>query len=127
MTKRNINPRKGFWCFPGGFLESGEAPEDGAVREVYEEVGVNVILGNLIGVYSVPVVDQVMLYYRGELINDNFNIGYECEEAKLFDYNEIEWDKIAFDANKRSLQFWNNNRNNDAVEVFTFREHQFLK
>ena len=84
-------------------------------------------LGSLIGVYSVPVVDQVMMYYRGELKNDNFNLGFECKEAKLFDYNNIPWEDIAFDANKRSLKFWNDNRNNGAVECFTFREHSHLE
>lgn len=127
LTLRNIDPKKGYWCFPGGFLESGESPEDGAIREVWEECGVEIKLGSLIGVYSVPIVDQVMMYYRGYLNNDNFDLGMECQDAKLFNYDDIPWQDIAFDANKRSLKFWNLNKDNDAVECFTFREHVHLE
>eukprot|EP01084_Bolivina_argentea_P038656 71488_1 len=121
LTQRNIDPGRGLWCFPGGFLESGESPHDGIIREIREEIGADIILGPLIGVYSVPYVDQIMLYFRGELKNEIFNLGEECQDAKLFDYNEIQWDKIAFDANKMCLKFWENNQDNNAVEMFTFR------
>ena len=120
LAKRNINPGKGLWALPGGFLESGEAPEMGAKREVWEEVGVIVDVGELLGVYSVPFIDQVMMYYRGELESDQFDIGIETQEAKLFDFEEIEWETIAFPSHARSVQFWKDNRYNNAVDVFTY-------
>eukprot|EP00483_Globobulimina_turgida_P000891 UN00892 len=121
LTKRNIEPGFGLWCLPGGFLESGESPQDGAIREVWEEIGAEIMVGSLIGVYSVPFIDQIMLYFRGELKNDTFNLGHECQEVQLFEYDEIEWNQIAFNANKKCLKFWENNRDNHAVELFTFR------
>jgi 8-oxo-dGTP diphosphatase len=41
------------WTLPGGMFETGESPADAALREVLEEVGVHVELGELIGAYYV--------------------------------------------------------------------------
>ena len=37
LCERAIEPRKGFWTFPSGFMENGETAEEGAAREAYEE------------------------------------------------------------------------------------------
>ena len=39
MAKRNINPRKGLWTLPAGFMENAETLQDGALRETLEETG----------------------------------------------------------------------------------------
>ena len=39
LVKRRVEPKKGFWCLPGGFMELGESPEQGALRELREETG----------------------------------------------------------------------------------------
>ena len=43
---------KHLWTTPGGMLEPAESPADAAVREVREELGVDVELVHLVGVYS---------------------------------------------------------------------------
>lgn len=42
------------WCLPGGMVEDGETVIETAVREAYEEAGVHIALGRLVGVYSRP-------------------------------------------------------------------------
>jgi len=37
LTLRGAEPHKGEWCLPGGFIEWGESPEEGAKRELFEE------------------------------------------------------------------------------------------
>jgi ADP-ribose pyrophosphatase YjhB (NUDIX family) len=39
LTRRGIEPYKGMWALPGGYLNNGEHPEEGLVREVREELG----------------------------------------------------------------------------------------
>ena len=52
LMKRAHHPRKGFWSYPSGYVDYGEQVETAAKREVMEEVGVEVKIGELIGVYS---------------------------------------------------------------------------
>ena len=53
----------GRWSFPAGFVERGERVEDAAVREVREEVGLDVELGPLLGLYSRPGDPVVLAVY----------------------------------------------------------------
>ena len=41
LVKRSVQPRLGFWCLPGGFMELGESPEETALRELKEETALN--------------------------------------------------------------------------------------
>ncbi len=51
LVKRGIEPFKGWWDIPGGFLNAGEHPRDGMLREVREETGLSVRVRELLGVY----------------------------------------------------------------------------
>jgi ADP-ribose pyrophosphatase YjhB (NUDIX family) len=52
LIKRNVEPKKGFWCLPGGFMELGETPEEAALRELNEETGLSGRIDMLLGVTS---------------------------------------------------------------------------
>ena len=47
LCLRNIEPRKGFWTLPAGFMELNETTEQGALRETEEESGAKVRMGPL--------------------------------------------------------------------------------
>ena len=51
LVKRAFEPFKGWWDIPGGFLEPGEHPRDGMLREVHEETGLSVKVREWLGVY----------------------------------------------------------------------------
>lgn len=104
LCKRNIEPRKGKWTLPAGFMELDETTSEGAARETVEEAGAQFDMQALFSVLSVPKVGQVHLFYRAKLTSDQFDPGYETQEAKLFTEAEIPWDEIAFRTVKVTLE-----------------------
>jgi ADP-ribose pyrophosphatase YjhB (NUDIX family) len=96
LCMRNIEPRKGKWTLPAGFMELGETAAQGAARETDEEAGAQIEMGSLFSVVSVPRVGQVHLFYRAKLLSDQFNPGFETIEARLFTEAEIPWEEVAF-------------------------------
>ena len=104
LCKRNIEPRKGKWTLPAGFMELEETTVQGAARETVEEAGAQFKMQSLFSVLSVPRVGQVHLFYRATLTSDQFNPGFETMEAKLFAEADIPWDEIAFRTVKVTLE-----------------------
>ena len=56
----------GAWVTPGGLVESGESIVDATVREVFEETGVRIALGDLSGIYQNLSTDVVTFVFRAE-------------------------------------------------------------
>jgi ADP-ribose pyrophosphatase YjhB (NUDIX family) len=96
LCRRAIEPRKGFWTLPAGYLELGETAEDGALREAREEAGAELDIERLLAVYSVPRIGQVQLIYRARLVSPEIAPGVESLEARLFEWADIPWPDIAF-------------------------------
>ena len=96
LCRRAIQPRKGFWTIPAGYLETGETTEDGARREAREEALADIRIDRLLAVYNVPRLSQVQIIYRATLAEPVFGVGEESLEAALFRWDEIPWPEIAF-------------------------------
>jgi len=54
---------RGHWTIPGGVVDADEDPRSGAVREAYEEAGLRVEAGALLGVFSASFPDRVVFVY----------------------------------------------------------------
>jgi ADP-ribose pyrophosphatase YjhB (NUDIX family) len=104
LCRRAIEPRRGFWTLPAGFLELGESTADGACRETAEEAGARIELLGLFTVLNVVRVGQVHLYYRARMLDDTLDPGPETLEARLFDEAEVPWDELAFRTVRRTLE-----------------------
>ena len=65
LQRRTIDPGLGRWTFPSGFVERGERVEGAAVREVREEVGLEIRLTRLLGIYSEVGNPVVLAVYVG--------------------------------------------------------------
>jgi ADP-ribose pyrophosphatase YjhB (NUDIX family) len=96
LCRRAIEPRRGFWTLPAGFLEEHETPEDGAKREAKEEAECEIELDALLAVYSVQRISQVQLMYRARLKTPHFARGTESLEVALFAWEDIPWTELAF-------------------------------
>jgi len=95
LCRRAIEPRRGFWTLPAGFMELGESAEDGARREAREEACAELEIEALLGLYSVPRIGQVQIFFRARLLNAPA-AGPESLEVGLFAWEEIPWSELAF-------------------------------
>ncbi|MGJ6964640.1 NUDIX domain-containing protein [Streptosporangium sp. G11] len=95
LVKPNYRPG---WNFPGGIVEDGEAPHDGAVREVAEELGVSVKAGELLVVHWIPPSEDrpralVNFMFDGGVLEDPSRIRLQAEE--LDEAAFLPWDTAA--------------------------------
>jgi ADP-ribose pyrophosphatase YjhB (NUDIX family) len=103
LCRRAIEPRRGFWTLPAGYLELHETPEQGAMREAWEEAKARIAIDALLAVYSVPRISQVQLIYRATLAEPGFSAGPESLEVAPFGWEEIPWGELAFPSVKWAL------------------------
>lgn len=96
LCRRAIEPRRGFWTIPAGYLEEHETTIDGALRETREEAGVVPTIRALLAVYSVRRISQVQLIYQAIAETDELVPGPETLEARFFERQRIPWDALAF-------------------------------
>lgn len=96
LCRRAIEPRRGFWTIPAGYLELGESVLDGAKREAREEAEADITIDALLAVYSIPRISQVQVIYAAHLDGPDFGAGEETLEARLFAWDQIPRDEIAF-------------------------------
>ena len=96
LCRRAIEPRRGFWTVPAGFLENGEPLAEGAARETREEALAEVDVGALFAVVDVVHAHQVHVFYRATLQDHNFGAGLESLEVALFEREHIPWNEISF-------------------------------
>ena len=119
LCKRNIEPRKGYWTLPAGFMELNETAAQGAARETDEEAGAQIEMGALFSLLSVPRVGQVHLFYLAKLLSDQFDPGHETMEAQLFTEADIPWDDIAFRTVRVTLERYFEDRRQGVFGVHT--------
>jgi len=96
LCRRAIDPRRGLWTLPAGFMENAETLEQAAARETMEEANARVKIGNLYTVYNLPNINQVYFLFLAELLDLNFEPGIESLDVKLFKEEDVPWDKMAF-------------------------------
>jgi ADP-ribose pyrophosphatase YjhB (NUDIX family) len=118
LCRRAIEPRRGFWTIPAGYLELGEAVEEGARREAYEEARVRPLLDRVLAVYSVPRISQVQIMFRGRLERPDFAAGPESLDVALFEWAGVPWADIAFPSAQWALRHWKSVEGRDAFPAF---------
>jgi 8-oxo-dGTP diphosphatase len=104
LLKRAIQPGRGLWVFPGGYMDPEETVEQAAVRETYEEVGLRVRLTDLVGVYSYLTSIVVIIVYRCEVLGGEICCDHESEAVQTFTEAEIPWEHLAFPSTRDALR-----------------------
>ncbi len=108
LLRRGIEPRLGFWTYPAGYQEWDESTAQAAVRETHEEIGCEVELEGLLGVYSQASASVVNIVYIARLshTSDLPHLTTEAIEVCAFAPDEIPWDELAFPSTHAVLHDW---------------------
>lgn len=114
LCRRAIEPRKGYWNIPSGYLENGETVEEGAIRELWEEAYAKVGPLEILSIYSLPHISQIYIHLHGELQEGAFGVGEESLESTLFAEKDIPWNDLAFTSSYFSLKRYFTDRSNGA-------------
>lgn len=103
MVKREIEPFSGYWTLIGGHVEYGEEPENAIKREIKEELGIEVKIKKLVGVYGNPKRDPryhtVSIVYILKKISGEISLDWENKEYRYFSLDNLP-EKIGFDHQK---------------------------
>jgi len=107
MCRRAIEPRRGFWTLPAGYLELDETLEEGAAREAWEEAQASIAIDGILGVFSISRIGQVQVIFRARFAERaSFAAGVESLEVALFEPDRIPWGELAFPSVRWALDAW---------------------
>jgi ADP-ribose pyrophosphatase YjhB (NUDIX family) len=108
LLRRGIGPRLGYWSYPAGFQESDESSEEAALRETREEIGCEVRIDSLFGVYSSAGAPVVNIVYLASLLPSSCapSTTPEAIEVGAFAPHDLPWDELAFPSTRAVLLDW---------------------
>ncbi len=101
LVRRTVEPKIGQWCLPGGFLEIGETPENGALRELAEETGLSGRIKSLLGVRTTPSQQYqsiLMIAFSIATYHGQVAAGDDADDAQWFSHDQLP--RIAFDSHR---------------------------
>lgn len=106
LVRRRMNPEKGKWSIPAGFLDRGEDPKETAVREALEETNLNVEIEGLVDVYHNPTASgpgaSIFILYRARLLGGELRAGDDADDAAFFGLDELP--ELAFASTRDAIQ-----------------------
>jgi ADP-ribose pyrophosphatase YjhB (NUDIX family) len=106
LCRRDIEPCRGKWTLPAGFLENGETVREGALRETYEEARVRVEIVAPYRLFDLAFVNQLYLMFRARIEVPEFGPTPESSEVRLVPEREIPWEDIAFPVIEKTLRHY---------------------
>ncbi len=107
LCRRAIEPRRGYWTLPAGYMELLETVEEGAAREAWEEAEARISIDGVLAIYSISRIGQVQIIFRARFDGPpHFAAGPESLDVRLFSWDEIPWDELAFPSVHWSLHAW---------------------
>lgn len=104
LIKRAIEPGYGKWTFPGGFVERGERAEAAAEREALEEAGMEIEVGEIVGLYSYEDQIPVIAVFFGRVTGGEPEPLDETMAVKVFPRDALPWGEMAFPSTEQALK-----------------------
>lgn len=104
LARRGINPGRGRWTLPAGFVDAGEDPARAAERECLEEAGIQVKVTGLLTVIfgqEHPRGAHIIIFYRADIILGELTPGDDVDQVAFFDYSMLP--PLAFQSTRQVL------------------------
>lgn len=121
LCRRAIEPRKGKWTLPAGFMEAHETLAEGAGRETFEETGAKAVIDRVFTIIDVPDASQVHFFFLATVNLQGAVPGPETIEQRLFAEEEIPWDELSFTTVKTTLEHYFSDRRNGRFALHHYR------
>jgi len=106
LLRRGIEPGLGAWAQPGGFLEIDETVNQAAIRETYEETGLLIEPGSIIGLYTRLEVAVVTIAFEARVVGGTAAPTREALEVRAFRPEDLPWSGLAFKTTTWALRDW---------------------
>ena len=113
LIRRGIEPGLGTWAQPGGFLEVDETVNQAAIRETWEETGLLVEPGEIVGLYTRLEASVVTIAFEARIVGGAARPTVEATEVMAFAPESIPWPGIAFRTTMWALHDWLSRRHPD--------------
>ncbi|MDX1733073.1 MAG: NUDIX domain-containing protein [Halioglobus sp.] len=97
-VQRDLDPQRGKWAIPGGFLECGETLAQGAARELREEACVD-LQPERLRLYmagTITFINQIYMGFRATVDSEDCATGPESMASRFFARDECPWDEVAY-------------------------------
>jgi ADP-ribose pyrophosphatase YjhB (NUDIX family) len=114
LLRRGIEPGLGGWAQPGGFLEVDETVNQAAIRETFEETGLLVEPGEIIGLYTRLEAAVVTIAFEARVVGGTATPTPEALEVATFRPESIPWSGLAFRTTTWMLRDWIDRRRPDV-------------
>ena len=104
LGRRTIEPRRGYWSLPGGYVELGESAEEAVTREAREELGVDVRIDRLLGLHSGAPSAVAVALYEGAIVAGEPRPLHEVDRVAFFSADAAP--ELAFWSTHWALDVW---------------------
>jgi ADP-ribose pyrophosphatase YjhB (NUDIX family) len=106
LLRRGIEPGRGTWAQPGGFLEVDETVNQAAIRETWEETRLLVEPGEIVGLYTRLEAAVVTIAFEARIVGGEPTVTPEALEIRSFAPDALPWTGIAFKTTHWALRDW---------------------
>ncbi len=104
LIQRAIEPGYGKWTFPGGFVERGEIAEVAAAREALEEIGVEIEVTGIVGLYTYEDQIPAIAVFSARITGGEAEPLDETLDVRPFPRAALPWSEMAFPSTERALK-----------------------
>jgi ADP-ribose pyrophosphatase YjhB (NUDIX family) len=106
LVRRVMEPGRGRWALPGGWVDAGQDPREAAAREALEEAGIVVEVGEIVDAFLNPPADggALFLLFRGQWVSGEAIAGDDADDAGFFTRDDLP--PLAFASTDAAVAHW---------------------